>query len=266
MHNSCVALLYLAVGASASALRNPSCARALSAAGDRLAELSAELLADVQDDPLLADGFCARAEGVRVACAGEFDRRCAGETGRVPFLARMRASRELTLQTGSALAPALFAQLQQLAEVAMDDFEEHVERVVPGTEAYAPAVLKCRREVQRTFRQRAHSCVPRALRATPLRGTVRDAAARIDAHLGELSERLVELSPPMAPQADSSAEKWYRRLAWQLLAIAVNLLQAQLQDWWGRRAQMRAQLAARGEPSGSGSARPASPSQGGPAF
>jgi hypothetical protein len=55
----------------------------------------------------------------------------------------------------------------------------------------------------------------------------------------------VRLHPALVPPADGAAEKWYRRLAWQLLALALNLAQAQAQDWWARRAQRRRTDAAR---------------------
>ncbi|KAG8457946.1 hypothetical protein KFE25_012012 [Diacronema lutheri] len=233
-------------GAGARGAAHPVCAHALACASDRLTELSATLLDDAAAAELAvpAGSFRARADGVRAACVAEFERACAARVAaggaRATLWARLAASHELAARTADALEPAVRAQLAVLADAAADDFDAAQLRVVPGTEAYAGELLRARRSAQRAFARAARGCVPRALRAPRLRSAVRRAAADVDARLGAEAERLVRLSPAMTPPVEMVVEKWYRRLAWQLLAIAINLAQAQAQDWWGRRAQRRA--------------------------
>lgn len=255
-----VVLLALALvrGDARGFVPHPSCAPAFATATERLLELSERLYDDAAAAELVgssarADSFRARVEGVRAACTAEFEQACTAtqrainrgvSCPRIPILAKWAASRQLDEQVAAALEPALDAQLGVLADAAADEFEARQIRVVPGTEVYAAELLRARRDVQRDFESRARGCVPRGLRKPPLRRVLREASARVDAQLGEQAERLVRISPPMVPPADTAAEKWYRRLAWQLLAILLNLAQAQAQDWWARRAQRRAAAAA----------------------
>lgn len=237
---------------SAPSPREAACAAACASARARLRELAERLEERVTTpgEPCAAEEFAREVDAIRRESRDAFNEACTrgADHSQLPWLQRWRARRALATECRAVLLAPLSAHLGRLADDASDRFARAQLQLVPGTKAYPSKLDAVARTTYRRFCSEARASAPRLLGCSPAwRRELRGTAARVRAELREQTDGMLRAHPPMEPPSDKAASTWWSRLSWQLVALALNLAQAQLQHWFALRAQRKRAAAAAAE-------------------